>query len=328
MTKSNPWAQISDKKLFVQVQDDVDRLFDQGEFVEALRVLEETYPGLPTESLHNQMQDLLMTRAFLLSRLERAAETLDVVQAFHKTGYSCPLQWKIFDLVRVLPEYEDAEQENVCLIAAEKGNPKLDLLIYLPKDYDSVKAYPLILLMHGGGQNNDIMQRMWPVDAMLERGFIVAFIQSSQVVYTAHAVWVNDPVTAWKDVRAYYESVCKQHLIDTSSVILGGFSGGAITAIDMAFGEALPVKAFICLCPILKPEHFSPAAVDRGVKRGLRGVFFEGADVWPIDAEEKMVKVMRDAQLPFELVLNEGVGHDSPSDFNVKLGKALDFVMS
>jgi|GEM_PF-2614748 predicted esterase len=328
MTKSNHWAQISDKKLFVQVQDDVDRLFDQGKFVEALRVLEGAYPGLPTESLHSQMQDLLMTRVFLLSRLERAAETLDVVQAFHKTGYSCPLDWAIFDLVRALPEYEDVEQENVRLIAAEKGNAELDLLIYLPKDYDSIKAYPLILLMHGDGQNNDVMQRMWPVEAMLERGFIVAFIQSSQLVYTGHTLWLDDPATAWRDVRAYYESVCQQHLIDTSSLILGGFSGGAITAIDMVFGEALPAKGFVCLCPIRKPDHFTPAAIDKAVQRGIRGVFFEGATVWPINAEEEMVTAMRDAHMPFELVLNEGIGHASPPDFDAKLGQALDFVMS
>jgi predicted esterase len=328
MTKSNHWADTPDKTLFAKVENDVDRLFDQGEYAEALRVLEDTYPGLPTNSLHIQMQDLLIARAFLLSRLQRAEESLDVIQAFHTSGYSCPLNWRIFDLLRSLPEYKDVEQENERILASENDDAKPDLRICLPKDYDAAEAYPLILLMHGGGQNNDIMQRMWPVEALLERGCIVAFIQSSQVVYTAHAVWLKDPVTAWRDVLSYYKSVCQQHLIDPSSLILGGFSGGAITAIDMVFGAALPVKGFICLCPILKPEHFSPAAVDRAVRRGLRGVFFEGANVWPIDAEEKMVNVMRDAQLPFELVLNEGIGHASPSDFNAKLGRALDFALS
>jgi len=327
MTALIHWSETPGKALFAKVEKDVDRLFDQGDYEQALRVLEETYPGLPTDSLHPQMQDMLMSRAFLLSRLKRAEETLRVIQAFHASGYSCPLDWEIFDLVRSLPGYESVAQENECILAAEADHVEPDLRVFLPEHYDAAKAYPLVLLLHGDSQNSDIMQRMWPIQSMLERDCIVAFIQSTQHMYTGHSLWLRDPEVAWKDVLAYYESVCQQHRIDENSLILGGFSGGAITAIDMTFGEALPVAGFICLCPIRKPEHFTSDAVYRAVKRGVRGVFFEGATVWPVEPEEEMANALRDADMPFKLVLSGGVGHTSPPDFDSKLGDALDYVM-
>jgi hypothetical protein len=40
-----------------------------------------------------------------------------------------------------------------------------------------------------------------------------------------------------------------------------------------------------------------------------------------------MLDVMQEAGLPIELILNEGLGHAAPPDFDVKLGRALDFVL-
>lgn len=59
----------------------------------------------------------------------------------------------------------------------------------------------------------------------------------------------------------------------------GGFSGGAITAIDAVLSDVFPVNGFICLCPEIKPPSFSMEAVSAVARRCVCGVMMEGERV-------------------------------------------------
>ena len=324
----NDWREPPDDALYAEVDGEADRLYGTGDLAAAFKLLDETWPGLPGETMHPRMQDPLLYKAYLLSQLDRAEEAIEAVRALHRSGYSCSLTWSGFDSIRSLDGYDEVERENTRLVEEERKLAKLEYRVHLPDGYDVNRAYPLVLALHGDGGNMTKMQTYWPSRPMLERGYIVVYVQSSQLVHTNNFAWLPDPEIAWTDVRVCHEQVCRQHKIDASSLILAGFSGGAITSVDLAFGEALPITAFIALSPEIKPEHFTEEAVTRAVERGVRGVFIEGELVWPLDDEQEMETAMRNAGLPIKLILNEGYGHAAPPDFDVKLNQALDFVLN
>ena len=109
-------------------------------------------------------------------------------------------------------------------------------------------------------------------------------------------------------------------------MILGGFSSGATTALDLVFGQVVPAAGFIALCTGDKPEHFTREDIDAAQARGVRGVFLEGEENWPDDDQQEMLQTMQEAGLPVELVINEGIGHGAPQDFPQKLDRALSFI--
>ncbi len=323
----NDWTETPDVAVYDRVGTEVDRLYGTGDYATAYELLETTWPGLPDGELHPRMHDPLLFKTYLLAKLDRAEEALETIRAMHRAGFCCGLDWETFDPLRSLDGYPDVEQENARLLGATKRDAKLEYDVHLPEGYDADRAYPLAFVLHGDGGSKANAQDFWRPEPMLERGYIVVYVQSSQIVFTAHYAWLPDPKVAWKDVRTCYDEVCERHTIDPSTLIVSGFSGGAITTVDLVFGEALPATAFICLCPEFKPEHFTPETVARATARGVRGAFIEGALVWPLDEEQEMVDGMQEAGLPLEILLNEGFGHAAPPDFDAKLRRALEFVL-
>ncbi len=61
----------------------------------------------------------------------------------------------------------------------------------------------------------------------------------------------------------------------------------------MALSETIPVKGFISICPVMKPESFSMETVISAKNRNLRGVFIEGENEIPVHAEEDMIRVFQ-----------------------------------
>jgi len=325
---ANEWHEAPDPAIYDRVGAEVDRLYGLGDYNDAYRLLDETWPGLPGETLHPRMHEVLLFKIYVLAHMGCVQETLAAIRVMHRLGYSCGLSWKVFDPIRTFDGYDEVERENDRLLAIAKEEASFQVDVRLPADYDPDVSYPLALVLHGDGSNRANVQQFWKPDAMLERGYIVAYPQSSQVVFTEHFAWLPDPAIAWKEVRACYDELCAKHKIDPTSLVLCGFSGGAITTVDLVFGEALPATSFICLCPEYKPEHFTPEAVAKAVERGVRGAFLEGSLVWPLDDEREMFEILQAEGLPIELILNKGFGHAAPPDFGDKLKQALDFVLT
>ena len=159
------------------------------------------------------------------------------------------------------------------------------------------------------------------------RGFIAVYAQSSQRVSASGYVWLNDYAVARKDIRDCYEQVISQYPVDLEKVLIGGFSGGAITSLDITLAEVLPVRGFVALCPSLKPHAFTKENVLKAVQRRVRGVFLEGEHSLPVPDEQEMIGVFEEAGLPFRFYVNAGVGHIFPPDLSIKLGWAIDFIL-
>jgi len=162
---------------------------------------------------------------------------------------------------------------------------------------------------------------------MLSNDFIVVYIQSSFLLSSVGYSWSDDAERRRADIRQCYDEVNAQYRIDASKVIVTGFSGGALAAIDAAMNDIIPVRGFIALSPD-KPEDFSKEMCEEANKRGVRGVLMEGELAGCDPGLDEMKTVFNQTGLPYQAYVNEGIGHWYPDDLQIKVGKALSFILN
>jgi len=61
--------------------------------------------------------------------------------------------------------------------------------------------------------------------------------------------WTEEITTARSEISDAYYKVIKKYPVYEKEVIIGGFSAGAVAALDISLLNAIPVKGFISLCP-------------------------------------------------------------------------------
>jgi predicted esterase len=214
------------------------------------------------------------------------------------------------------------------LLAELNKVTKVEYVVHLPKDHDKQKQYPLFLALHGHGMCNiKEFSQYWKPDIFLDHNFIFAYVQSSQVVCQNGYGWLDSPETSRRDIKECYDRIAQEYLIDEDSILIGGFSGGAITAIDFTMSNVIPIRGFIALCPEIKPEAFTRENVQLASERGVRGVIMEGELALPLKSEEEMLDTFKETGLSYEYYINKGVGHEPPDDFDDKLNMALEFIL-
>jgi len=134
-----------------------------------------------------------------------------------------------------------------------------------------------------------------------------------------------NPLISRNDIKECYNFILQEYFIDEECVIIGGFSGGAITALDITFANVIPIKGFVAIGPDF-PESFIKDNVKLAAERGVRGIFMEGEVIIPWKEQEEMIKVFKEVDLPYEFYVNKGIGHAIPQDLSDKLNKALSFI--
>lgn len=202
--------------------------------------------------------------------------------------------------------------------------------VHLSPGHEQEKPAPLMLVLHGDGLGGDIKYQswFWKPQVMLERGMVVVYVQSSQMKSPGCFGWLKDFTIAKKDIKECFDQVLANYSIELDRIYMGGFSGGAIMSTETALANDLPVKGWIGLCPEIKPVSFSRENLELAKKRGLRAVFLEGELKAWLDDEKEMLRLFEEVKFPYRSVINQGIEHAFPADFDQKLNQALDFILT
>lgn len=294
---------------------------------EALAVLDAGLETLPKPEYDQNYFVIMLIRSKLLALCGRFEESFQTVSGLVDRGMPCG-PWA-FDRLPFgeEPRMSRLRRENDRLIDQLQQDAKMRYDVRLPDGYSAAKRYPLFVALHGDGKCNiSEFSAEWTPNPFLQSGFILAYVQSSQVRCYDGYGWLVDPPTARRDVKACYDALCAQYSVDPERVFIGGYSGGAIASLDITLSASLPAKGFIALCPEIRPDSFTASNVALAVQRGVRGVFLEGDLVMPVPDEEEMARMFREAGLPLLSVVNEGFGHEVPSDFAAKALAGLRFI--
>lgn len=333
-------------KSFKELEETYSSFSDVDKYMEALDVLERGVETLSKDEFEKHEFSIMMDKFYFYYQCEMYEKLFDALAYMIGKGFVCPLYW--FDDLREQPRYMELKEKNDLLLIDAQRKAKFEYKVYLPKGYTNEKKYPLLFSLHGDGDNISYHNRYWNEEYLVSKGFIVVYIQSPQVIRHDGYVWIKKELYLEKsssddkpvrfngrppetyssihdDIKTCYDSLINQYSIDREKIIVSGFSGGALGAIDIALGDIIPIKGVIALCS-LKPKSFTSESVNCSFKRGTRWVFMEGEEDIPVKDVEEMKEEFNRIGVPYEYYINKGIGHFYPDDLDNNLEKALKFI--
>jgi predicted esterase len=201
---------------------------------------------------------------------------------------------------------------------------KPDLLVVTPEAYEPGKEYPLFVALHGGNSNIANFRKSWTSEKM-RKEFIVAFVQSSQIVAMDGYNWTEDIELSKREIAEAYQKTIKEYPVLKDKVIVGGFSSGGVAALEVILHNTIPAAGFIALCPA-KPESFTVERVREAKKRGVRGTILTTEMDPRLPDQKSMNEILIAESFPSEFIVTPDIGHWFPEDLDVKIDNAFDFI--
>ena len=175
-------------------------------------------------------------------------------------------------------------------------------LLYLPKDYDGEKSFPLMLFLHGAGERGNNLEKVKAhgppklIEAGKEMPFIVVAPQCA-----AEQWWDA------KTLQGLLDFVETNYKVDTDRIYVTGLSMGGYGTWDLALRD----DRFAAIAPICGGGNSVAARYTKSLKAPAWA--FHGAKdkAVPIEESEKMVDVMKSQKIEAKLTVYPDAGHDS-----------------
>ncbi len=194
------------------------------------------------------------------------------------------------------------------LIAGEEKTvvrENLQYYLYFPEDYvdDDKKLFPLLLLLHGGGESGEDLEELKKngPPKMLAEGYPFPFMVLAPQ---------NPHKRKWWNVHAVMQlldSVMAHHRVDPKRIYLSGLSRGGSAAWDLAvqYPDRFAALAVVC--------GMAPVPYASWIDRDLPIWVFHGTEdrSIPFSESENMVAALREMGYDVTFTVYEGVGHDS-----------------
>ncbi|MEW6368388.1 MAG: hypothetical protein AB1714_27485 [Acidobacteriota bacterium] len=244
----------------------VGELYAQQKYKEAADILEGAIERFPEKLLANTYNLALMR--LLVGDTEKAVATLE-------SGLDRGIWFGKFDFLaeqweplKASESFKRFAEKNEAMMREAQKQAAMRLEIVTPEGYRADKSYPLFIALHGGGENTADLRPHW-VSEKLKKEYIVAFVQSSQLVAMDGYTW-EDLKTSAKEIGEAYRSVCEKHAVKKEDVVVGGFSSGGFASLAVALTNVIPVTGFIALCPGV-PEEVTDEDIRRAADLGVRG---------------------------------------------------------
>lgn len=308
-----------------QMESKINTLYNQNKYQEALNILEKASESLPSDEFEKYKFNIMLLRADFCCDEKRYQECLDIMEYLINQGYACDN-----DIFEILPDKDDIrymklKNKNDIYLAEAKEKAKFKYVVHIPEDYSQERQYPLFLALHGDPGNIDEFSEYWKPDELLKNGFIVVYVQSSQLLIHDGYGWTENFLVSRKDIKECYNLVSQKYSVDDKRVIIGGFSGGAMAALDIAMANIIPVKGIIALGPDLT-EAFTKENAKMAAERGVKCVLMEGEVLIPSPELNEMIKIFKEVGFSYKLYINKGIGHAVPEDLSYKLNQAIEFI--
>jgi dipeptidyl aminopeptidase/acylaminoacyl peptidase len=230
--------------------------------------------------------------------------------------------WKPYKDLKI---FRDFLAKNTAIRLEKQRISKPKLVVSIPEGYDPAKTYPLFIALHGGGENIENFRAEWTSNR-LQSDFLVAYLQSSQVVSMDGFGWTEDLELAKREIRDAFETVSGAYPVDGSRVIIGGFSSGGVASLETSLAGILPLAGFVVLCPG-RPDGFTAARVKEAARRGLRGTLLTTEMDQRIEEQKAMAQLMDREGLPCEFIVTPDIGHWYPEDLGAQIDRAVSRIL-
>ena len=296
-------------------------LHGQGRFAEAAAILAGAVPRYPDRVMANTFNLALM-----YATLGNREESVRAFEDGHRRGVfynTWSFEDAVWDTLRGDSGFKAVLERNAALIAEAQKGSVMKLEVVTPEGYRADRKYPLFIALHGGGENLEQFRTRWTSPG-LRRDFIVAYVQSSQIISMNGYHWQDEAVTR-REIAAAYREVLSKCAIDTSRVVIGGFSSGGFGSLVTFFAETVPAAGFVVLCPEV-PTDPSADVLAAAARRGVRGTLLTTEQDGRLERQREYVAHLNERGLDVQLVVTPNIGHWYPDNLEQLLDEALAHV--
>jgi len=309
---------MSDYKSYDEVKKEVSTFYNQKKYREAITLLESVLNQFP-EEIHSTVYDL----SILYIKEGRHERSMGILEYGLRKGIIYSF-WEGADLWKPLQNLERfkkivKENNRLRKEASAKARPKVEVVVPTCES----EGYPLFIALHGWNDDIATLKQYWKSET-IEKEYITAFVQSSQVVSTHKFGW-DDYELGKKEVVDMYNNIVQEYPVDTKRVIIGGFSQGGTMAVDIALNNCIPVTGFVVLCPGGIPEGVTKNTATEAVQRGLRGTIITGVNDPSLPGQRKLVRILKKVGLPHQFIVLS-TEHWFPDDVPEQIDAALGHI--
>jgi predicted esterase len=297
-------------------------LFQQKKYREAAGLLEWALDHFPDHLLANTYNLALMQ--MYLEELEKSVQALHYGLDRHIFYSRFAFGGDVWAPLRETDGFRKFEERNEAKIREAQKKARAEILVVEPEGFSESKQYPLFIALHGGGENIAAFKPNW-TSPTLKKEFIVAYLQSSQVVAMDGFNWTEDIELTKKEIKNAYISILEDYPVDVKNVFVGGFSSGGVAALEVILSNIFPVAGFISLCPA-KPNNFSAEQVREAKERGVQGTLLTTEMDPRLTDQKEMARIFETEGFPLEFIVTPNIGHWYPEDMEAKIDQAIDFI--
>lgn len=305
---------------YTKVRDEVVKLYQAGKYQDAARILENNFDRFPD---HTSAMGWNLAVVYL--KLKSFDKGLAALKRVHRKGHwfnIWALDNPVLEPYRKLKGFSRLVDRNEEFRTKAQESAAPILKIIEPEGFDATKTYPLFIALHGGGGNLANFMPKW-TSPMLKKSFIVAYLQSSQVVSMDGFSW-EDKKTANREIFEAYQEVSGKYSL-TDEVLIGGFSSGGMASLQLVMDDVLPVKGFVVLClPV--PQSLSDEQITAARDRGIRGTVITSELDRRIKEQRTMADRFKELGLQYQFIVTPNIGHWFPEDMGAKIDDAIDHI--
>lgn len=296
----------------------VGELFAQKKYAATSALLKAHLDKFPDHLMAN------VTNLALMSLLQKDMEkTIFWLEEGHRRGIFFS-RWAFGgDMWRDLtenPRFKAFLEKNVALLDAAQAKAQMKLELVRPEGFDPGKAYPLFIALHGGGERIADFRPHW-TSPRLQKEFVVAYVQSSQVADMKGFHWQDDETTL-KELSAAYEQIKKEVKVDVRRIFIGGFSSGGYGSMVALFSGIIPIKGFVMLCPEL-PADPDPELLKALRKKKVSGTLLTTERDGRVKRQEAFVAYLNKGKIPVRFLVTPNIGHWYPENLPQLIDEAL-----
>jgi len=317
-------VQVKEFSNYQEMRDYFGKLYEQEKYEEAATLMEKGLLDFPDHTEANAFN-----LAFIYMKLEQFDKSNDALQygLDHGVWFSIyAFLSDVWDPCRELVKFQEILDRNEELRQEAQKLAKPELVIVTPEGYDESKRYPLFIALHGGNSNIKNFRKSWKSEK-LNKEFITAYVQSSQIVAMNGFSWTEDIKIAKKEISEAYYKILTEYPIDGNEIIIGGFSSGGVAALEISFCNTIPVKGFISLCPG-KPESFTEVNILDAKNRGIRGTILTTEMDRRLEFQKEMVELLKSTGFEYQFIVTPNIGHWFPEDIDVKIDEAIKHIQN
>ena len=248
---------------------------------------------------------------------------MKVMQAFRK---SCQAQELLFPYRQISTHVNQFFLETPVVNQFEKLHPKLTadvktgiyhlgtesdayargaLSLYIPESYDGTRAWPVVVVLHGGfGHGRDFIWN-WVREAR-SREFLLMSPTSKDTTWS-----ILNPEIDGTELIGMLSYVKRDWNVDPNRILLTGISDGATFALMNSLWQNSPFTAFALVASAFPPIDFSKA-------RGKRIYWIHGALDWmfPVQIAVNGHHALQRAGVEAMLRVVKDLSHTYPRDEN------------